>query len=166
MIAIPVKTNKQNTAVSPLFGKAKYFALVQNGDIQIVKNEANGGRAVVSWLKSLGVTKLITSHMGQNPFNILQSSNIKVYFAGDERIELTDVLVKYADGDLVLLNSENYDKYIKEDDHHHEHSHSHAHGNGHGHGQGTCCGQRHPKVVNLLKNRIQDKIAKNFQFKG
>jgi len=99
--------------------------------------------------------------MGQNPFNMLQSSNIKVYFAGDERIELTDVLIKYADGDLVLLNSENYKVYIKEDDHHHEHSH------GHEHGHGTCCGQKHPKkVVHLLQNRIQDKIAKNFRVKG
>ncbi|RWS48125.1 dinitrogenase, partial [Arcobacter venerupis] len=27
MIAIPVKTNKLNSAISTLFGKAKYFAL-------------------------------------------------------------------------------------------------------------------------------------------
>ncbi|WP_419676112.1 hypothetical protein ACN2CX_05120 [Aliarcobacter butzleri] len=39
MIAIPVKTDKEDTAVSTLFGKAKYFALIDNNKINIVKNE-------------------------------------------------------------------------------------------------------------------------------
>ncbi len=30
-IAIPVKMNKENTALAPLFGKAKWFAIVEDG---------------------------------------------------------------------------------------------------------------------------------------
>ncbi len=124
MIAIPVKTNKENTAVSTMFGKAKYFALISKDSFQIVKNEQRGGRAVVSWLKSKNVDTLITSHMGKNPFSSILQNDIKVYFAGDKRIEINEVLLKYADGDLPLLTLENYNTIIKEDTHHN---------------QNTCC---------------------------
>ena len=60
MIAIPVKTNKENTAVSTLFGKAKYFALIENNKIEILKNEQMGGKAVANWLKSKNIEVLIT----------------------------------------------------------------------------------------------------------
>ena len=46
--AIPVKANKENPAVAPLFGKAKWFAVVKNGKATIEKNPAQGGRAVIS----------------------------------------------------------------------------------------------------------------------
>ena len=117
MIAIPVKTNKENTAVSTLFGKAKYFAFISKGTIEIVKNEQSGGRAVATWLKSKNVDTLITSHMGEKPFSTLLQNNINVYFAGDERIEINDVLLKYADGDLPSLTLENFNTLIKEDSH-------------------------------------------------
>lgn len=117
MIAIPVKTNKENTAVSTMFGKAKYFALISNNEIEIVKNEQAGGRAVATWLKSKNVDTLITSHMGNNPFSVLLEMKIKVYFAGNERIEMNDVLLKYADGDLPSLTLENFNTLLKEDLH-------------------------------------------------
>ena len=79
MIAIPVKTNKENTAVSTLFGKAKYFAFIENNKIEIVKNEQSGGKAVVNWLKSKNVDTLITSHMGEKPFSTLLQNNINIY---------------------------------------------------------------------------------------
>ena len=113
MIAIPVKTNKENTAVSTLFGKAKYFALISKGTIEIVKNEQLGGKAVANWLKSKNVDTLITSHMGEKPFSTLLQNNINVYFAGDERIEINDVLLKYADGELPSLSLENFKTFRK-----------------------------------------------------
>lgn len=71
MIAIPVKTNKENTAVSTLFGKAKYFAFIEINKIEILKNEQIGGKAVANWLKSKNVEVLITSHLGEKPFETL-----------------------------------------------------------------------------------------------
>lgn len=117
MIAIPVKTNKENTAVSTMFGKAKYFALISNDRVEIIRNEHVGGRAVATWLKSKNVDTLITSHMGDNPFSVLLEMGIKVYFAGNERIEINDVLLKYADGELPLLTLENFKILMKDDLH-------------------------------------------------
>ena len=71
MIAIPVKTNKENTAVSTLFGKAKYFAFIENNKIEILKNEQMGGKAVANWLKNKNVDVLITSHLGEKPLSTL-----------------------------------------------------------------------------------------------
>jgi len=117
MIAIPVKTNKENTAVSTLFGKAKYFAFIENNKIEILKNEQMGGRAVVNWLKSKNVEVLITSHLGEKSFETLLNKGLKVYFAGDERIELKDVMIKYADGELQILNNQNFHILLKENNH-------------------------------------------------
>ena len=153
MIAIPVKTNKENTAVSTLFGKAKYFAFIENNKIEIVKNEQSGGKAVANWLKSKNVDTLITSHMGEKPFSTLLQNNINVYFAGDERIEINDVLLKYADGDLPSLTLENFNTLIKEDSHH-----SH----------GSCSKEKEHKQpcgsgkrrMNMMQNKLQGPINK------
>ena len=152
MIAIPVKTNKENTAVSTLFGKAKYFAFIEDNKIEILKNEQTGGRAVANWLKNKNVDTLITSHMGENPFEALLSNDIKVYFAGDERIEIADAMIKYADGELPLLTSENFHKLIKEDGDHHSSS---------------CCSTRSGKMHNHnhmhgMENKLQKAPYKSF----
>lgn len=115
MIAIPVKTDKEDTAVSTLFGKAKYFALIDNNKINIVKNEQSGGKAVVKWLKNQNVDTLITSHIGERPFTLLSDLNIKAYFAGDKRVELKEILLKYADGELAILDDYTFQTLIKED---------------------------------------------------
>jgi predicted Fe-Mo cluster-binding NifX family protein len=143
MIAIPVKTNKLNSAISTLFGKAKYFALIENNSIEILKNEQIGGRAVVNWLKSKNVDTLITSHMGEKPFSSLIKSNIKVYFAGNERIEIKEVLLKYADGELPILDNENFHTFLKEDEHH---SKSCSKGN---------------RKIHKMENKLQKPMNKN-----
>ena len=43
---------------------------------------------------------------------------LKVYFAADERIELKDVMIKYADGELQILNNQNFHILLKEDNQH------------------------------------------------
>lgn len=118
MIAIPVKTNKENTAVATLFGKAKYFAFIENNKIEILKNKQMSGKAVANWLKSKNVDVLISSHLGEKPLSTLLNNGLKVYFAGDERIELKDVMIKYADGELQILNNQNFHILLKEDNHH------------------------------------------------
>lgn len=118
MIAIPVKTNKENTAVSTLFGKAKYFAFIENKKVEILKNEQNSGKDVAKWLKNKKVTTLITSHMGEKPFEKLLENDIKVYFAENERIEIKDVLLNFAKGELSSLTLKNFKSLIKEDSKH------------------------------------------------
>ena len=47
-IAIPVKMNKENPAIAPLFGKAKWFAIVENNEVSIVTNENAGGKLLLN----------------------------------------------------------------------------------------------------------------------
>lgn len=114
MIAIPVKTNKENPAVSTLFGKAKWFAFVDKNNITIEKNDFQSGKSIVEHLVSKGVKKLIFNHMGRNPFMLLQKMNIECYYSGKERVLLLDVLDKLQNDYLVNVNENNMVKYIKQ----------------------------------------------------
>lgn len=123
-IAIPVKVNKENTALAPLFGKAKWFAIVENGKVTIEQNPADGGRAVVEWLVQSAVDTIIMQEMGMNPYKKVQSyGNIKLYHAGFKRILLKDVLQKFDENTLELLDDAGMEKVIA----HHEVRHP-AHG--------------------------------------
>lgn len=113
MIAIPVKIKKETCSVSTLFGKAKYFALINNNIIEIVKNEQTSGKAVAAWLKSKNVNILITSHMREKPFASLLNDNIQVYLAKDKEVEINKILLQYADGELPILDKESFNLYFK-----------------------------------------------------
>ncbi|MDY0233063.1 MAG: NifB/NifX family molybdenum-iron cluster-binding protein [Sulfurimonas sp.] len=130
MIAIPVKTDKENPAVTTLFGKAKWFAIVDNDKITIEKNELQSGRTVVESFVSRGITKIIFNHMGGNPFMLLQKANIECYHSGDDRIELSDAIKKLNSGELIKVDSSNMSKFVElESMHkgkgHKDHDHSH-----------------------------------------
>jgi predicted Fe-Mo cluster-binding NifX family protein len=113
MIAIPIKIKKETCSVSTLFGKAKYFALINNNIIEIVKNEQTSGKAVAAWLKSKNVNILITSHMREKPFSSLLNDNIQVYLAKDKEAEINKILLQYADGELPILDKESFNLYFK-----------------------------------------------------
>lgn len=133
-IAIPVKTNSENPAIAPLFGKAKWFAFVESGDISIKKNPAQGGKAVIEWFVHEGVDTVIMQEMGVTPYEMIQShGGIQLYHSGFERILLDELLKKFKDGELDMLDDRSMAEIIK----HHEsrHSHDHQHGEGH-HGHG------------------------------
>jgi len=129
MIAIPVKTNKENPAVTTLFGKAKWFAYIDGEDVTIEKNDIQSGRAVVEYMVNKGVTKLVFSHMGGNPFMLLQKAKIECYHSGEDRILLNDVIEKLKANSLVKVDGTNMSDYVEQGnmhnggDHHHSHSH-------------------------------------------
>ncbi len=115
-IAIPVKMNKKNAPVAPLFGKAKWFAIVEDGQINIVANPAKGGQAVVEWLAQIKVDTILLQEMGKSPYVKVQSyGNITLYHTGFDRILLEDVLKKFENNDLVLLDENQMQKVL---DHH------------------------------------------------
>lgn len=80
MTAIPVKTDKTESAIAPLFGKAKWFAIIEeNGDVIFWKNELKSGREVVNRFIEIGVTNVIFQDMGGNPFLKLEQAGITCY---------------------------------------------------------------------------------------
>jgi len=114
MIAIPLKVNKENSALAPLFGKAKWFAFVENGNISIEKNETQGGSGVVKWLLGKGVNTLIMQKMSQPPYQMIkEQGSITIYYVGSDRIELIEALKRYEANDLVILNDTNAPDIIK-----------------------------------------------------
>jgi len=136
MIAIPVKTDKENPAVTTLFGKAKWFAIVDGDTITIEKNEIQSGRAVVEYLVSKGVDKLIFNHMGGNPFMLLQKAKVECFHSGDERILLNDVLDKLKNDSLIKVDGTNMSDFVEQGNMHNggghkEHNHDHEHHHNH-----------------------------------
>ena len=118
-LAIPVKMNKENSAIAPLFGKAKWFAIVKDGKIDIVPNNQSGGKAVIEWLWDMKVDAILIQEMGVTPYEKAKELGLMLYHTGFERILLNDVLEKFKNSELEILDDTNMDKIIK----HHEKRH-------------------------------------------
>jgi len=105
LIAVPVKFNKEDSPVSPLFGHAKWFAFVKDNNIEIKKNIYKSGMDVIQWFISEGVDVLIVKEIGITPYNVLKNfENIKIFYAGDGRIELLDLLDKFHNNQLQMMD--------------------------------------------------------------
>lgn len=127
-IAIPVKMNKENAPIAPLFGKAKWFAIVADGQVVIVENPAKGGQAVIEWLAHIQVDTIILQEMGKSPYAKVQSyGNITLYHSGYDRILLNELLAKFEDNDLTLLDEKEMEKVIAHHEIRHPAHSSHTH---------------------------------------
>ncbi len=122
-IAIPVKMKKEDPPLAPLFGKAKWFALIDGENVKIMENPAQGGRAVIEWFASQGVDTIIFQEMGIAPYEMIREvGNMNLFHAGYERILLNDVLAKFNAGELPGIDDSNIGEIIA----HHEGKHSHG----------------------------------------
>lgn len=135
-IAIPVKLNRENPPVAPLFGKAKWFALVEEGKIEIKANPVRGGKAVVQWLLDEKVDTLIIQEMGVSPYQKIASyGTIKLFHSGFERILLHELLEKFNGNALKYLDDINIQEIFahheRKGSHTHHHAKSHQHKNLH-----------------------------------
>lgn len=130
-IAIPVKTDKENPAVAPLFGKAKWFAFAEDGKVSIERNPAQGGQAVIRWFAKQNVDVIIFQEMGATPYEMIKKfGGMSLFHSGFERILLDDLLQKYSNNELPLLDDAKMAEIIShhegkhsDGDHHHHHHH-------------------------------------------
>lgn len=119
-LAIPIKMNKENAPIAPLFGKAKWFAIVKDGEISIIPNNQSGGKAVIELFYEMNIDVLLIQEMGLTPYEkIKEYGTMTIYHTGFERILLNDVLKKFDNNELEILDDTNIDKIIK----HHEKRH-------------------------------------------
>ena len=120
MTAIPLKMNKIESAISPMFGHAKHFAFVSDdGDISIEKNPHDGGMSVVNWLLQSGVTTIVTSHIGAGPFRFFLEQGIEAYHPGEGRVVLIEALDGLRDGRLTKITPQNIAQFAQHSGHHH-----------------------------------------------
>ena len=119
-LAIPVKMDKDNPPIAPLFGKAKWFAIIKDEEIKIIPNNQSGGQAVIEWLYEMKIDAILIQEMGISPYEkVKEYGTMTLYHTGFERILLSDVLEKFKNNDLEILDDTNIDKIIK----HHEKRH-------------------------------------------
>jgi len=113
-IVVPVKTNKENPAVSPLFGKAKWFAFIdQDGNIDIRQNQAHGGGEVIRWFLNEGVDVVVFQKMGGTPYKMLsQIPNMTLFHSGYDRIVLSDLIQKLKDNKLQKVDDSNINEIM------------------------------------------------------
>ena len=137
MTAIPVKTDKEASAVAPLFGKAKWFALIDDaGAISFWHNELKSGREVVNHFQAVGITRVVFQDMGGNPFMLLNRAGISCYHSGEGRVLLTDAVARLQKDELVEVTQQNMADYVERSqrhskgEHHEGHEH-HDHGHHH-----------------------------------
>lgn len=111
-VAIPVKTDGENPAVSPLFGKAKWFAIVEDGKVSIEKNTFKSGMHVVDWLLGKEIDALIVQHIGQSPYTYIEeAADIPIFFAGEGRMTVSEVMKKFDDEDLTIIDDTNIEQF-------------------------------------------------------
>lgn len=122
MIVFPLKTNKKDSAISPLFGKAKYFAFYDGKNLQIEKNELNSGSKLIDWFVSKNVDKIVIKEMGSSPYEKIKKTNIEIFYAGDERITSEELINKINAQSLQKLKEEQIKEIIKK----HKNSHKHS----------------------------------------
>ncbi len=84
-IALPVDQKTMDSPISPSFGRAPYFLVVdtEGGDFEAVANEAAmapGGAGIKAAQKiaDLGAEVLITYRCGQNAHDVLSAAKIKL----------------------------------------------------------------------------------------
>lgn len=138
IIAMPIKTSSHDAALAPLFGNAKFFAFVTDGaQIDVVQMEQNGGKDVARTLVANNVDVLITSHLGFSPYVLLKSYGIKVYFAGESRITVSEAIKAFYANQLTEVSAENFETVLG--NHHHHKGDHHHHSESHHHHGGDCC---------------------------
>lgn len=139
MIAIPVKTNTIQSAISPLFGKAKWFALINKaGEITFWENIFQSGREVVNYLQASKVDRVVFQDIGANPYLLLHNAGIVCYHSGHGRIVLNEALQYLENGSLIRVTSENMAEYVERPHRHNKEEHAELHhcdhhGDKHGH---------------------------------
>ena len=112
-VAIPVKFNRTDSPISPLFGHAKWFAFWDGEKIAIEKNPFNGGMDVVRWLLQGGVDSIITQHIGYKPFLAMQEAGVKLYYPGDGRVLVSDAIEAFKEGRLLAINESNIENFTR-----------------------------------------------------
>jgi len=118
MTIIPLKMNKMDSAISPMFGHAKWIAFVDDaGKITIEKKPTDGGGSFMQWLLDHGFDTVITQHMGSSPFELFARQGKVIYYPGEGRVTMIEALDGFREGRLERVTEANF--HLMAGDHHH-----------------------------------------------
>jgi len=120
MYAMPIKTNKEDSAIAPVFGHSKWFVVVdkETKKIEIFEN-IHQGIGIVQELLNRGVTTILTPHLGVKPFNIFEENGVEIYYSGDKRVLILEAIELYESNKLDRITPQTIQNYANHGKHHH-----------------------------------------------
>jgi len=111
--AAPLKMNKNDSAITKVLGKAKYFGIYDDStnDMQIIENEQTGGPAIFLKLKEIGVDVVLTPHAGPGAVNKASELGIRLFYCGSERKMLLEAVKEFQENKFVEITAENFHNF-------------------------------------------------------
>jgi len=111
--AAPLKMEKQDSAITKVLGKAKYFGIYDDATnkLEVIQNHQTGGAGIFDELSKRGVNVVLTPHAGPGAVNKSMELNIKLYYCGDERKMLLEAVKEFQDGKYPLITQQNFQQY-------------------------------------------------------
>jgi predicted Fe-Mo cluster-binding NifX family protein len=111
--ASPLKMNKEESAITKVLGKAKYFGIYDESTntMEVIVNEDPTGPAIFNVLKELGVDAVLTPHAGPGAVKASMQLGITLYYCGDERKTTLDAVKEHKEGKYPQITPENFHLY-------------------------------------------------------
>ena len=111
--AAPFKMNKTDSAITNVFGKAKYFGLYndETKETKVIENVNQGGPLILEELKVLGVETILTPHLGPRPLQITHQLGMRVFYSGADRILLEPAVEAFKAGNFPEITEHNIEQY-------------------------------------------------------
>jgi len=111
--AAPFKMKKLDSAITKVFGKAKYFGIYndETNEIEVIENLKPGGPAIFNQLIDKGVDVVLTPHAGPGAINGAMQSGIKLYYCGEERKGLLEAVKEFQEGKYIEITPNNYHQF-------------------------------------------------------
>jgi len=111
--ASPLKMNKEDSAITKVLGKAKYFGIYddETNQIEVMENMETGGPAFFTELKKRNVDVLLTPHAGPGAVNGAVQFSIPMFYCGDERKVLLEAVKEFQEGKYPQITAENFQQF-------------------------------------------------------
>ncbi len=111
--AAPFKMNKETSAITKVFGKAKYFGIYndETNKLEVIENLNPGGPAIFSQLVEKRVEILLTPHAGPGAVNGAMQTGMKLFYCGDERKLLLEAVKEFQEGKYIEITANNYHQF-------------------------------------------------------
>jgi len=111
--ASPLKMKKEDSAITKVLGKAKYFGIYdeETNRLEVIENEDPSGPAIFTVLKNMGVDTVLTPHAGPGAVNAAMQFGISLYYCGDERKSMLEAVREFQEGKYPRITPENFHLY-------------------------------------------------------
>ena len=111
--AAPLKMKKSESAITKVFGKAKYFGIYddETNEMKVIENQNPGGPAIFNDLKANSVDIILTPHAGPGAVRASLEYNIPLYYCGEDRKTLIEAVKEFQEGKYIQITPENFHQF-------------------------------------------------------